>query len=120
MMGGGMSISGIEAVGFDAYGTLFDVTGARWAAPEVVATARQKQLQYSWLATLMGDYHDFRELTRRAIEYALAQHSVGGLDVDQALAAQTRLPPYPDVPEALERLAAAAASPWSATGTPSP
>ena len=105
IMDGGMSVSGIDAVGFDAYGTLFDVTGARWAAPEVVATARQKQLQYSWLVTLMGDYHDFRELTRRAIEYALAEHGVEGLEVDQALAAQTRLPPYPEVPEALERLA---------------
>ncbi|MBO0839056.1 MAG: HAD-IA family hydrolase, partial [Actinobacteria bacterium] len=42
--------------------------------------------------------------TGRAIQYAIAQHGVEGLDLDQALAAQTRLAPYPEVAESLERM----------------
>jgi HAD superfamily hydrolase (TIGR01493 family) len=57
----------IEAIAFDAYGTLFDVSGATWAKPEVVQTARMKQLQYSWHASLMGQYKDFKDCRRQFV-----------------------------------------------------
>ncbi|MDE3074522.1 MAG: haloacid dehalogenase type II [Chloroflexota bacterium] len=95
-------IQSIEAIGFDAYGTLFDVGSAGWAAPEVMATARTKQLQYSWLMSLMGQYADFHEVTRAAIEYALEQHHTTAGPIEEIMAAQTRVPIYAEVPEALD------------------
>ena len=97
------SNAGVEAVAFDVYGTLFDITGERWGPPEVVATMRQKQLQYSWLVSLMGNYLDFREVTRRAIEYALELHGFDG-DVDEIMKSQLHLRPFPETVQALERL----------------
>lgn len=69
-----------DAVVFDAYGTLFDVHS-------VVATAerlfpgrgaalstlwRTKQLEYSWLRSLMQRHADFNAVTRQALQYACA------------------------------------------------
>lgn len=93
-----------DAVAFDAYGTLFDVLG-NWAAPEVVASFRQKQLQYSWLTTLMGEYRDFREVTRAAVEYVLDQYDEPG-DVELIMREQLSITPFGDVRGALERLGA--------------
>src|SRR4029079_12459400 len=91
-----VDMTGVESIAFDAYGTLFDIAGDTWAAPEVVATMREKQLQYSHLISLMGEYIDFREVTRRAIEYALARHCVDG-DVEAIMARQLRIQPFPEV-----------------------
>jgi HAD superfamily hydrolase (TIGR01493 family) len=57
----------IDAIVFDAYGTLFDVNSAaaRWRealgpqAEAFSATWRRKQLEYSWLRSLMGAHADF-------------------------------------------------------------
>lgn len=94
----------IDAILFDAYGTLFDITGEDWARPEVVATMRQKQLQYSWLLSLIGEYRDFREVTRSAIAYALAQHHVEGISIEDVMRRQLAIQLFPDVPATLERL----------------
>lgn len=56
----------IEAIAFDLYGTLLDVTDIQGVPAEVVATLRQKQFHYSWLVSLMGEYRDFRDVTRAA------------------------------------------------------
>ena len=68
----------LRALVFDAYGTLFDVHS-------VIATCetlfpgkgavlsqlwRSKQLEYSWLRSLMGRYVDFNQVTREGLEYA--------------------------------------------------
>jgi len=68
----------IEACVFDAYGTLFDVhssvarhrerIGER--AQQVSVTWRQKQLEYTWLRSLMGRHADFYEVTADALDYA--------------------------------------------------
>jgi 2-haloacid dehalogenase len=58
-----VKLAPIDACVFDAYGTLFDVNTAakRHAAslgdqwPELAATWRRKQLEYTWLRSLMGD-----------------------------------------------------------------
>jgi 2-haloacid dehalogenase len=71
----------IRAYAFDAYGTLFDVHGAisqhRQAigadADAFSALWRAKQLEYSWVRTLMGRYVDFWQLTQEALDFALAR-----------------------------------------------
>lgn len=63
---------------FDGYGTLFDVHAAvRLHADEVGADGqllsalwRAKQLEYSWMLTMMGRYRDFWSLTQEALDYA--------------------------------------------------
>ena len=95
-------IADVDTVLFDAYGTLFDVLG-NWSAPEVVQTMREKQLQYSWLQSLMGGYRDFPDLTRAALEYALEAHDVPG-DVDQLMHAQLSASPFEDARPALDHL----------------
>ena len=60
-------LEGVRACVFDAYGTLFDVhSPMRKLAPEIGPEAenisklwRQKQLEYTWLRSLMGEHIDF-------------------------------------------------------------
>ncbi|MDR7392756.1 MAG: HAD-IA family hydrolase, partial [Armatimonadota bacterium] len=63
---------------FDAYGTLFDteglVTRAEAEAPgqgtALVRLWRAKQLEYTWLRSLLDRYRDFWAVTRDALEFA--------------------------------------------------
>jgi 2-haloacid dehalogenase len=103
---------------FDAYGTLLDVDGAARAAsgdPGGAALARvwtplasdwrRKQLEYTWLRTLMGAHADFEVVTADALDWAMEAH---GLDEpglrDRLLALYRVLPPYPEVPGVLDAL----------------
>lgn len=97
-------VTDVDAVAFDAYGTLFDLEG-NWAAPEVVAAMREKQLQYSWQLSLMGEYRDFREVTRAAIEHTLEAFAIPG-DVDEILGHQLAIMTFNEVHDAVERIAA--------------
>jgi 2-haloacid dehalogenase len=102
---------GIRACVFDAYGTLFDVHGPlRKLAPEVGDKAdeisklwRQKQLEYTWLRSLMGVHADFWHVTGDALDYALEVFGViePGLK-DELMALYLKLEPYPEVVAALE------------------
>jgi len=73
--------AGVRAVVFDAYGTLFDVHAAvaRHASavgPEAARLSeiwRAKQLEYSWVLSLMERYEPFWTLTGRALDHALAR-----------------------------------------------
>jgi len=97
----------IDAVVFDAYGTLFDVHSVaahcerlwpnRGAA--VSRTWRSKQLEYSWLRTLMGRYIDFETLTADALRWACGSLGVpcGAAEIEQLLAAYRELTVFPDV-----------------------
>ncbi len=100
---------------FDAYGTLFDVHAAvrRHAAEIGAASAafselwRAKQLEYSWVRSLMGAYADFRVLTEQSLDHAFASFPA----VDKALKpklleAYWMLDCYPEVPAALKGLKA--------------
>ena len=77
-------LQGIRACVFDAYGTLFDVAGpvAKLAgeigphAEDISKLWRQKQLEYSWLRSLMGVHGDFWHVTGDALDYALEQFDV--------------------------------------------
>ena len=84
----------IKAVVFDAYGTLYDiqsvaaVTEATFPGHGEIITQiwRIKQLEYTWLRSLMGRYVDFAGVTREALAYTLR---ILGLRHDEA--AVTRL-----------------------------
>jgi len=103
----------VKACVFDAYGTLFDVfsvaDGVRQAigdkADTVTATWRQKQLEYSWLRSLMGAHVDFWQITREALDFAL---SAAGNDEaalrDSLLQLYLSLAPYPEVKSVLTSL----------------
>ncbi len=66
---------------FDAYGTLFDVHAAVRAheasvGPDAAQFSdlwRAKQLEYSWVRSLMNQYQDFWSLTEQALDYAFAK-----------------------------------------------
>ena len=107
------TFSGIGACVFDAYGTLFDVHApvAQMAARiggEADALSRlwrQKQLEYTWLRSLMRAHADFWQVTGEALDYALAAHAID----DPGLRAELmelymRLDAYPDAVDALQRL----------------
>src|SRR6201988_1581764 len=69
----------IEAVVFDAYGTLYDVQSVAAVTEEtfpdygdiITQIWRIKQLEYSWLRSLMGRYESFATLTRDSLAYTL-------------------------------------------------
>jgi 2-haloalkanoic acid dehalogenase type II len=73
-----------DAYVFDAYGTLFDVSGpARRLADrlggkagEVSRTWRDKQIQYLLLRSLQGAFEPFDKVTADALDYALEAHEV--------------------------------------------
>lgn len=95
----------IKSFVFDAYGTLFDVqsvaavTDAAFPGHGAAITQvwRMKQLEYSWLRTLMGRYEDFWTVMRDSLTYTLRAL---GLTPDERLfeevaAAYDRLAPLP-------------------------
>ena len=106
-------LNDIKACLFDAYGTLFDVhssvdrhrerLGER--ADAISSLWRQKQLEYSWLRSLMQRHVDFWQITTDALDYVFETFGVD----DNALKAQLLeayqvLDCYSEVPETLLRL----------------
>jgi 2-haloacid dehalogenase len=69
----------IKAIVFDAYGTLYDVQSVATVTEEtfpgygeiITQIWRIKQLEYSWLRSLMRRYEDFSVLTRDSLIYTL-------------------------------------------------
>ena len=102
----------IRACVFDAYGTLFDVHSAvgRHSArlPDASTVSmlwRTKQLEYTWLRTLMGRYVDFWQITQDALNFALDTHEMIDAALQQDLMqAYLELSCYPEVPKVLETL----------------
>jgi 2-haloacid dehalogenase len=104
----------IKAVVFDAYGTLYDVQSVADATEEVfpgygeIITQiwRLKQLEYSWLRSLMGRYRDFAAVTHDSLAYTLR---CLGLDYERAAFERIvdkylHLDLYPDALNALAAL----------------
>lgn len=103
----------IQAILFDVYGTLLDVhsavaqagrgLGAR--AEPISRLWRQKQLEYTWVYSLRGEYRSFRSLTESSLDFALAAHGIADSGLRAALlGAYERLDPYPEVCAALLEL----------------
>ena len=108
----------VDALVFDAYGTLFDVHSIAEAA-EVFAPGRgaalsqlwrTKQLEYTWLCSLMTadafPRPDFSTITGQALDYALAALSIDlpASGRQHLQSAYLELAPFPDAAAALASL----------------
>jgi 2-haloacid dehalogenase len=102
-----------DAYVFDAYGTLFDVHAAvrRHATAIGVDSARlsdiwrQKQLEYTWVRSLMGRHRDFAALTEEALDFALAHVAPSKTALKSGLlAAYRELDAYPEARSVLAGL----------------
>jgi 2-haloacid dehalogenase len=101
---------------FDAYGTLYDVQSVRRIATDLCADKgeiiaqlwRLKQLEYTWLRTLMRSYEDFWSVTLAALEFALTSVGIEPLPslCDQLMSGYLHLDLYPEAQEALASLRA--------------
>jgi 2-haloacid dehalogenase len=108
-----LRLAPVDAVVFDAYGTLFDVNSAAARCREALgpqadafsATWRRKQLEYSWLRSLMGAHADFWQLTAEALDYACERHAIADASLRQRLLETYReLSAYPEVPAMLRAI----------------
>jgi 2-haloacid dehalogenase len=106
-------MAGIRACVFDAYGTLFDVHSAvarlRGEVGDQAGALselwRLRQLEYTWLRSLMGRHADFWQVTGEALDYALARLGIDPAPLrEPLLQAYLKLDAYPEVPAMLERL----------------
>jgi len=104
----------IRALVFDAYGTLFDVHSISMACEsffpgkgsELSRLWRAKQLEYTWLRSLMGRYAEFETITKDALIYSCGAL---GLDFDQSVSSSLMqnyrsLSLFPEVRAALTSL----------------
>jgi 2-haloacid dehalogenase len=104
----------LQALVFDAYGTLYDVHSVIalcerfWPGRGAALSQawRAKQLEYTWLRSLMGRYVDFRAITEAGLRHACASLK---LDLSDAQVAELmrqylRLDLYPEARAALDGL----------------
>jgi 2-haloacid dehalogenase len=104
----------INAVVFDAYGTLYDVQSVAAVTEDafpgygeiITQIWRIKQLEYSWLRSLMRRYEDFSVVTRDSLAYTLRclglQSDAG--DFERIMDKYLHLDLYPDATATLSRL----------------
>ncbi len=110
-------MSTIKAVVFDLYGTLYDVHSVVQRCDDyypghgiqISAIWRQKQLEYTWLRSLMQKYVSFEQATFDALIYTLKnlKFAVDKSAVADLCDAYLNLAPHPEVPQALRRLQSA-------------
>lgn len=109
-------ITDIAACVFDVYGTLLDFNAAvakrrQQIGPKADALSalwRQKQLEYTWLRSLMGRHTDFWTVTGDALDHALAALEIDDAALrDELLALYRRPSPYPEVIDTLGAIRAA-------------
>ncbi len=107
------ALSDISVCVFDAYGTLFDVASAahrlegrlNGKAADLAALWRTKQLEYTWLRSLMGVHADFWHVTGDGLDHAL--DALGLADPmlrEDLMALYRRLDAYTEVPEVLNQV----------------
>ena len=99
---------------FDAYGTLFDVHSVIEAGREITSDPatlsmawRGKQLEYTWLRSLMGRYEDFWSVTEAALRHSIRRLGLTASEAQivKLLDAYLTLACFPEVKDALARLA---------------
>jgi len=105
----------LQALVFDAYGTLYDVHSVirrcdeLWPGKGAALSQlwRAKQLEYTWQRTLMRRYARFSQITKDALQYCCAALKLpfDAARADALWQEYLRLSPYPDVPGALRALA---------------
>ena len=104
----------MDALVFDAYGTLYDVhsvaercesffpgSGARLSQ-----LWRAKQLEYTWLRSLMRRYVPFSTVTREALAHSCEALSLrlGVTQMEALMAEYLMLSPFPEAAKALEKI----------------
>jgi 2-haloacid dehalogenase len=113
------AVPAVEALVFDAYGTLFDVHSVEAAAEQLFPAHgaalsqlwRTKQLEYTWLQSLMLSAHrgrdDFAAITAQALDFAgeKLRLPLTATARRRLLDAYLELRPFPDAAPALESLA---------------
>lgn len=109
-----MGAQTIQAIVFDAYGTLFDVESVRSECDacfpgfggKIAEIWRNKQIEYTFLCTLMRQYRPFSDVTRSALRFALKESGVGGSqeEEDVLMSAYEHLSPDPYLPSILTQL----------------
>jgi 2-haloacid dehalogenase len=106
-------LEGIKACVFDAYGTLFDVhsavgkhrarIGAK--ADQLSMLWRTKQLEYTWLRSLMDAYVEFWQVTQDGLDFAMETCGIDDADLRADLMnAYLELDCYPEVKDTLAAL----------------
>lgn len=106
----------LQALVFDAYGTLYDVASVTTLCDRhfeghgraISDIWRQKQLEYTWLSSLMGRYQDFWQLTAAGLRFACGSLGLT-LSEDtfrELMENYLQLAPYAEVPGALRQLSA--------------
>jgi 2-haloacid dehalogenase len=103
----------VKGIVFDMYGTLVDLgavaEACKQVSPEPVAFNAQwrtKQLEYTFLRTLMGKYRDFWKVTEEALEFVIQRFElqVSPELRQRVMKAWLHPTPYPEVEAALHRL----------------
>ena len=104
----------VKALVFDAYGTLFDVRSVLSRCEEVfpghgsdlTGLWRTKQLEYTWLRSLMGRYEDFWQVTQDGLVFACRSLGLAPPhdQIEHLMQAYLTLSPFPEIPAALEAL----------------
>jgi len=107
------SITNIKACVFDAYGTLFDVHSAVGSLADKVGPAhadlsalwRTKQLEYTWLRSLMQQHVDFWQVTGDALDYAMDASNIKDESLHaELMQAYLTLSTFPEVKDVLTLL----------------
>jgi len=104
----------LDALVFDAYGTLFDVNSVVGLCDELWPGKgerlgqlwRTRQLEYTWQRSLMQRYEDFSHVTEAGLRYACAALglSLGDAQRRRLMDAYLHLAAFPEVREALASL----------------
>ena len=105
---------GVQAIAFDAYGTLFDVYSVialcnrkfPGRGAELSELWRAKQLEYSWLRSLSGQYEDFWMVTESALSFACRSLNLEcpSHTREELMESYLRLEAFADVKPALAKL----------------
>jgi len=104
----------IKAFVFDAYGTLYDVQSVSQTTLEefpehgdlITQVWRLKQLEYTWLRSLMGEYKSFWEVSEESLVFALSNCGLSYNDakIARIMDKYLHLDPYPECLSALDAL----------------
>jgi 2-haloacid dehalogenase len=104
----------VKAIVFDAYGTLYDIQSVAAITDRafpgygelITQIWRIKQLEYTWLRSLMRRYEDFSVITRESLSYTLRilglKHDVRLFD--EIMDKYVHLDLYPDARTTLQSL----------------
>ncbi len=103
----------VRGIVFDLYGTVVDVGAVTEACKEITPDPlafnnqwRAKQLEYTFLRTLMGRYRDFWKVTEEALGFAIQRFGIQVTSEQRRYLMDAWLhpTPYPEVVTAMPRL----------------